>query len=423
MIYPSPVLVPADPRVEQGERPELETLPSVRTTFLPFCLPDIGEDEIEEVVQTLRSGWITTGPRTKEFERRFAAYVGAKHAVAVSSCTAALHIALAACGVGPGDEVITSPLTFCSTANVIVHLGATPIFADVADDYDIDPQEIEKRVTPRTKAIIPVHHSGQPCRMDEILAYAHEHGLVVIEDAAHAIGATYRGRMVGTLGHVTAFSFYAIKNITTAEGGMITTNDDQLAEQMRLLSLHGISKDAWKRYSSTGTWYYEVVCPGYKCNMTDIQAAMGIHQLARLGQFLEARRTYAGMYDDAFAEMPEIQTPRVRSDVGHAWHLYVVQLDLDRLPTNRDQFIEALRDQNIGTSVHFIPVHLHPYYRKVFGYRRGDFPNAERIYNRIISLPLYPRMTKDDVRDVIAAVKRVARRPRTGRNIHGEANL
>lgn len=423
MTYPSPVLAPTDTRVDQAEQPDLETLPSVRDTFLPFCLPDIGEDEIEEVVQTLRSGWITTGPRTREFERRFAEYVGTRHAVAVSSCTAALHLALAATGVGPGDEVITSPLTFCSTANVVVHLGAKPVFADVGDDYNIDPREIEKHITPRTKAIIPVHHSGQPCRMDEILACARKHSLVVIEDAAHAIGATYRGRMVGTLGHVAAFSFYAIKNITTAEGGMITTDDEQLAEQMRLLSLHGISKDAWKRYSSTGTWYYEVVCAGYKCNMTDIQAAMGIHQLRRLGQFLEARRTYAGMYDNAFGEMSEIRIPHVRSDVGHAWHLYAVQLDVDRLTINRDQFIEALRDQNIGTSVHFIPVHLHPYYRQAFGYRRGDFPNAERIYDGIISLPLYPRMTEDDVRDVIAAVKRLVRRHRTRRNVYVEAFL
>lgn len=384
----------------------------VRTEFLPFSQPDIGQAEIDEVVDALRSGWITTGPKTKEFERRFAEYVGARHAIAVNSCTAALHIALAAAGIGPGDEVITSPLTFCSTANVIVHLGGTPVFADIGEDYNIDPSEIERCITPHTKAIIPVHYSGQPCQMDKIVACARNHNLPVIEDAAHAVGAKYRGRMIGTIGDVTAFSFYAIKNMTTGEGGMITTDDDELAERMRLHSLHGISKDAWKRYTSEGSWYYEVVCAGYKYNMTDIQAALGIHQLARLGEFLGIRSEYAAMYDRAFGEMPEIQTPIIHTDVRHAWHLYVIQLDLDRLTINRAQFIEALRAESIGTSVHFIPVHLHPYYRQTFGHKRGDFPSAERIYDRIVSLPLYPKMTEKDVGDVIAAVNKVVRQHR-----------
>ena len=290
---------------------------------------------------------------------------------------------------------------------MVIHLGGTPIFADICDDYNIDPLELRKRITPRTRAIIPVHHSGQPCRMDEILDSARKHNLPVVEDAAHTTGARYRNRMIGTIGDVTAFSFYAIKNMTTAEGGMITTDDDELAEKMRLLSSHGISKDAWKRYSSTGSWYYEVTCPGYKCNMTDIQAALGIHQLARLPSFVESRQRYPRIYDEAFIEMPEISVPIVRPDVYHARHLYVIQLDLDRLTIDRAAFIEALRSEKIGTSVHFIPVHLHPYYRERYGYGRGNFPVAERIYDRIVSLPLYPRMTEVDLKDVIRAVKRV----------------
>jgi len=255
------------------------------------------------------------------------------------------------------DEVITSPLTFCSTANVIIHLGGTPVFADIGEDYNVDPAEIQRRITPRTKAIIPVHYSGQPCRMDEILACAQEHDLQVIEDAAHAVGAKYRGRMVGTLGDVTAFSFYAIKNMTTGEGGMITTDHDRLAEGMRPLSLHGISRDAWNRYTREGSWYYEVVSAGFKCNMTDVQAAIGLHQLARLNRFLEARRRYAALYDEAFAEIPEILTPIVNSEVCHAWHLYVIQFDLERLTIDRAQFIEALCAENIRTGLrahHFV---------------------------------------------------------------------
>jgi UDP-4-amino-4,6-dideoxy-N-acetyl-beta-L-altrosamine transaminase len=392
--------------------PQIQVTNPIRSQFLPFSLPDIGEEEIEEVAQALRSGWITTGPRTKEFERRIGEYLGAEHAIAVNSCTGGLHVALAAIGVGPGDEVITSPLTFCSTANVILHLGGTPVFADIGEDCNVDPAEIERRITPRTKAILPVHYAGQPCKMDQILACAREHNLPVIEDAAHAIGARYRDQMIGTIGDVTVFSFYATKNLTTAEGGMITTGNEELAERMRLLSLHGISKDAWKRYTSEGSWYYEVLCPGYKYNMTDLQAALGLHQLAKLERFLQIRSRYVALYNDAFGEMPEIQTPVVNEDVRHAWHLYVIQLDLERLTINRALFVDALRAENIGTSVHFIPVHLHPYYRDTFGFKRGDYPNAERVYDRILSLPLYSSMTDRDVEDVIAAVKKVIARCR-----------
>jgi UDP-4-amino-4,6-dideoxy-N-acetyl-beta-L-altrosamine transaminase len=398
---------------QEGQGRDAEAVEmAVRDEFLPFALPTIEEDEIAEVVDTLRSGWITTGPKVKRFEAAFAEYVGAKHAVAVNSCTAALHIALTAAGIGPGDEVITSPLTFCSTANVVVHLGGTPVFADIGPDLNIDPDEIVRRITPRTRALVPVHFSGQPCRMDEILSVAHQNELVIVEDAAHAAGAKYRDQMVGNIGDVTAFSFYAIKNMTTGEGGMITTDDDALAEQMRLLTLHGISRDAWKRYTSEGSWYYEVTCPGYKDNMTDIQAALGIHQLDKLERFLEVRAEYARMYDDAFAQIPEIQAPVVQDGVRHAWHLYVIQLDVERLTLDRAQFIEALRARNVGTSVHFIPVHLHPYYRERYGYKRGDLPNAERAYDRILSLPLYPRMSKGDVDYVVRAVTEIVGRSR-----------
>ena len=389
--------------------------PPVRTDFLPFNLPDIGEAEIEEVVRTLRSGWITTGPKTKEFERLFREYVGCGHAIAVSSCTAGLHLALVAGDIGQGNEVITTPLTFCATANVVVHRGAVPVFADVREeDLNIDPEEIEKKITPRTKAIIPVHLAGRPCAMDEILDIARQHDLLVIEDAAHAVGARYRGRMIGSIGDVTAFSFYATKNLTTAEGGMVTTDDAKLAERMRLLSLHGISRDAWKRYSADGSWYYEVLEAGYKYNMTDIQAALGIHQLRRLEDFIRVRRRYAEMYTSAFAEMPEIIAPSLEVEPGsrHAWHLYIIRIVKGALRIGRDRFIEELRAENIGASVHFIPLHLQPYYRDRYGYRRGDFPVAEAAYEGLISLPLYTTMTEEDVGDVIRAVKKIVARHR-----------
>jgi len=385
-----------------------EVATSVREDFLPFCQPDIDENEIEEVVQTLRSGWLTTGPKTKEFERRFAEYVGARHAIAVNSCTAGLHLALAAAGIGEGDEVITTPLTFCATANVIVHQRATPILADVReDDFNINPEEIERRITPRTKAIILVHLAGQPCEMDEILRMAEKHHLLVIEDAAHAVGAKYKGRMIGTIGDVTAFSFYATKNLTTGEGGMITTDNQGLAEKMGILGLHGISADAWKRYSAEGSWYYEVLHPGYKYNMTDIQASLGIHQLAKLEGFIQTRARYAQMYTDGFSEIPEIILPQVEPKVRHAWHLYIIRINRERLKIDRAQFIEALRTHNIGASVHFIPLHLHPFYQDRYGFKRGDFPVAEAVYEGIVSLPFCTKMTAQDVEDVIEAVKRI----------------
>ena len=385
----------------------------MREKFLPVFAPGLGEEELNEVLDTLRSGWITMGPKTSKFEGLFADYVGSRHTIAVSSCTAGLHLALVAGGIGPGDEVITTPLTFCSTANVIVHQGAVPVLADVqADTYNIDPEELRKRITSRTKAIIPVHLAGHPCEMEEIQAIAEENGLLVIEDAAHAMGAKYKDRMIGTVSEVTVFSFYATKNLTTGEGGMITTEDDELAERMRVLRLHGISTDAWKRYSAQGSWYYEVVFPGYKYNMTDVQAALGIHQLAKQERFLEVRQRYADTYDAAFEDLPEIVPPCVKEYVRHSWHLYVIRLELERLTIDRGQFIEALRRENIGTSVHFIPLHLHPYYKERYGFKKGDFPVAEWIYEGIVTLPLYPKMSMEDVEDVITAVRKVIKENR-----------
>lgn len=396
----------------------------MRHDFLPFSLPTIGKEEIAEVADSLRSGWVTTGPKTKRFEEQFQEYVGAKHAIAVNSCTAGLHIALAALGIGPGDEVIAPTFTFCSTANVVVHLGARPVLVDVGQDFNVTPEAIEQAITSRTKAIVPVHYGGQACDLEAIYAIAACHHLPVVEDAAHAVGATYHGIKIGADGLrpailrqssgqacdlrlATCFSFYATKNMTTGEGGMITTADDKLAERMRLLTLHGMSRDAWKRYSSAGSWYYEVVAAGYKYNMTDIQASLGIHQLRKLDGFIAARQRYARLYDQAFADLPEIETPITHPDRSHVYHLYVIRLNLERLSIDRAQFIEELKALNIGTSVHFIPVHLHPFYRETFGYRPGDCPVAERIYEQIISLPLFPRMSENDVQDVIRAVKTV----------------
>ncbi|HPL27253.1 MAG TPA: DegT/DnrJ/EryC1/StrS family aminotransferase, partial [Anaerolineae bacterium] len=329
-----------------------------REQFLPFSLPLIGEEEIAEVVDSLRSGWITTGPKVRRFEEDFARYIGARHAIAVNSCTAGLHIALAALGVAPGDEVIVPTLTFCSTANVVVHLGARPVLVDAGEDLNVAPEAIAAAITPRTKAIVPVHYGGQPCDLEVIYALAAQHGLPVVEDAAHAVGAGYHGLKIGcdalTAGQavtrITAFSFYPTKNMTTGEGGMVTTSDDALAERMRLLTLHGMSRDAWKRYTSAGSWYYEVVAAGFKYNMTDIQAALGIHQLRRLDGFVAVRQRYARLYDEALAALPQVETPIVHGDRSHIYHLYPIRLVPERLAIDRARFIEELRALNIGSS-------------------------------------------------------------------------
>jgi len=372
--------------------------------FLPLTRPDISEDDIAEVVDTLRSGWLVYGGKTQRFEAEFRKLAGAEHAVAVSSCTAGMHLALLAAGVGPGDEVITSPLTFPATANVIVHAGATPVLADIcADDLNIDPAEIERRVTPRTKAIMPVHYAGQPCRMDEILAIARRHGLLVIEDAATAAGAYYRGRPIGSLGDATVFSFYAIKNMTTGEGGIVTTDDAALAEKVASLRNHGLDSNAWNRYAKEGQPFYTVTEPGFKYPFTDLQASLGLGQLRRLREFNEKRTRLAALYEKLFARVPEVETPTVRPEVESNWHLYVVRLR--EAGISRDAFIAALRERGIGTAVHYLPVHYHPYYRERFGFGKGDYPVTEREFERLVSLPLFPLMSEADVERVVGAVE------------------
>jgi dTDP-4-amino-4,6-dideoxygalactose transaminase len=388
-----------------------------REEFLPFALPSIGEAEIAEVVDTLRSGWVTTGPKVKMFETDFGNYTNSSTALGVNSCTAGLHTALTALGIGRGDEVILPTFTFCATANVVAHLGARPVLVDIGWDFQVSPAAIEAAITPRSRAIMPVHYAGQACALDSIYELAERHHLAVVEDAAHAVGATYHGHKIGSdllaqqhpqVRRATAFSFYANKNMTTGEGGMITTADNELASEMRVLSLHGMNKDAWKRYTNSGSWFYEVVSAGYKNNMTDIAAAMGIHQLRRLDGFISLRQKYARMYDEAFAGLDVLETPIMHADRNHVYHLYAIRLHLERLKINRAEFIEGLKELNIGASVHFIPVHLHPFYRERFGYQGGDFPRAETIYDSVLSLPLYPNMSEQDVNDVIEAVHRLA---------------
>ncbi len=378
-----------------------------RFTFLPFSPPNITEAEIEAVVDTLRSDWITTGPKTRQFEQDFAEYIGVEAALALSSCTAGLHLALITLGIGPGDVVITTPMTFCSSANVIEHTGATPVLIDIdPETLTLDPKQVVKAITSRTKAIMPVHYSGHPVDMDPLLELAEVHDLYIIEDAAHALPATYKGRTIGGIGQLTAFSFYATKNLTTAEGGMLTGSPEHI-EKARGLSLHGMSRDAWKRYDSEGSWYYEVVAPGFKYNMTDIQAALGLVQLSRLEQMQARRREVVEQYNSAFSQIDALQIPVERPDVQHAWHLYVLRLNLDGLSINRAHFIEELKARNIGTSVHFIPIHLHPYYQDKYGWKPEDFPVAYEEYQRVVSLPLHPGLTDDDVQDVVEAVTEI----------------
>ena len=380
------------------------------STFIPFHVPQIDENEIRSVVETLKSGWLTTGIKTKRFEEEFSRYLGCRHAIAVNSCTAALHLALEAVGIKEGDEVIVPTMTFTATAEVVLYFQARPVLVDCRPDtFNIDPDRIEQVITAKTKAIIPVHFGGQPCDMEPIRQIARTRGLAVIEDAAHALPASYHGKKVGTIGDITCFSFYATKTITTGEGGMATTDNPEWADRMRMMSLHGISHDAWKRYTKEGSWYYEVLSPGFKYNLTDIAAAIGIEQLKKCDAFGAARNRIATAYKEGLSDLHEIQTPICEPDVQHAWHLYVIQLDPERLKINRDLFIEALRAQGIGTSVHFIPLHLHPYYRDKFGYAPDDFPKATEIYQRIISLPIYPKMTEANIAYVIEAVREVVK--------------
>ena len=396
----------------------------MRDTFLPFSPPLIGEDEIAEVVDTLRSDWITTGSKVKRFEQEFAAAMGAEAALAVSSCTAAMHLALTVLGVGPGDAVIASPMTFCSGVHVIEQVGARPVLVDVEPDtLNLDPGKVAESIERvqrgegvKVKAILPVHLYGHPCDLDRLLEIATEYDLALVEDAAHSLPAKYRGRTIGAMTAskapvLTCFSFYATKNLTTAEGGMLT-GDPETIDKARIWSLHGMSRDAWKRYSSEGSWFYEILCPGFKYNMTDIQAALGLHQLRKLSQFQIRRCEIVEQYNAAFSQFEGFQLPAERSEVEHAWHIYALRLRPEALGMGRNQFIEELRIRNVSSSVHFIPVHLHPYYRDKYGYAAEAFPIAYHEYQRMISLPLYPRMSDQDVDDVIEAVCDIASKQR-----------
>jgi len=381
---------------------------AIRLTFLPFAVPHITQAEIDEVVDTLRSGWLTTGPKTKRFEREFAERIGAPYGLAVNSATAAMHLALDAIGLQAGDEVIVPVYTFTATAEVVIYFRARPVFVDVDPvTCNLDPARLEERITDRTRAIMVVHIAGLPAEMDAIQSIAKSHNLPVIEDAAHAFPAQYRGRMIGTIGDLTAFSFYATKTLSTGEGGMLTTANPVYAERAAIMALHGISHDAWKRYSAGGSWYYEVLQAGYKYNMTDIAAAIGLHQLARSDCLLERRREIAQRYTEAFSRWSELETPPNPAHVEHAWHLYMLRLRPEQLTITRDEFIQALTKANIGSSVHFIPLHLHPFYRDTYRLVAEDFPAALHAYRRAVSLPLYPGMTDEDVEDVIAAVEQI----------------
>jgi dTDP-4-amino-4,6-dideoxygalactose transaminase len=384
-----------------------------RSTFLPFALPHITQAEIDEVTDTLRSGWIAAGPKVKRFEREFAEALGVSHAVAMSSATAALHIALEVVGVTSGDEVLVPVYTFTSSAAVIAHCGATPVLVDIdGDSFNIDPEKLEAAITPRTKAIVVVHFAGLPAEMDTILDVGRRHGLPIIEDAAHALPTLYKGRMIGALGDLTAFSFYATKTLATGDGGMLVTNNQAWAERAGIMAMHGISRDAWKRYTAEGSWFYEVIDAGYKYNMTDIVAALGLQQLARRQWLLQRRQSIAAVYNAAFTGVEELEIPPDRVDCQHAWHLYALRIRPERLTITRDDFIKELTAANIGTSVHFIPLHLHPYYRDTYALAPEDFPVALSTYQREISLPIYPSMTEDDVQDVVAAVRRTVEQRR-----------
>lgn len=383
----------------------------MRSTFLHFALPDLDGTELEQVKEVLDSGWLTTGRKVKQFEAEFAERVGAKHAIAVNSATAAMHLALEAIGLREGDEVITTPYTFAATAEVVRYFNARPVFVDIDPvTLNINPELIEAAIGPRTRAILPVHIAGLPCEMDAINEVAGKHNLVVIEDAAHAFPCVYKGRSIGSISHFTCFSFYATKTITTGEGGMITTDRDDWAERCRIMSLHGISKDAWRRYEVGGSWYYEILAPGYKYNLTDLAAALGLAQLAKAERMAERRRLIAERYNRAFGQLAELQTPSSGESSTHAWHLYPLRLNADRLGIDRSEFIKQLEQRKIGTSVHFIPLHLHPYYRNMYGFAPTDFPEALREYERAISLPIYSRMSNDDIEDVMDAVLDIVRR-------------
>jgi dTDP-4-amino-4,6-dideoxygalactose transaminase len=366
---------------------------------IPFHRASIGEDEINEVVDTLKSGWLTMGPKTIAFEDAFSKWVGAPHAVAMNSATACLHLALKAIGISEGDEVIIPTTTFVSTAEVVTYFNAVPVLCDIRSaDHNMDPTKLEVLITPKTKAIIPVHFSGIPCDMPAIMAIARKYSLKVIEDAAHALPSTLNGRLVGSFSDITCFSFYATKTLATGEGGMATTSNDDYAKSMRQNRLHGISKDAWNRYSEKGHWYYEAVENGYKYNMTDVAASLGLVQLKRVGDMHQKRCAIADKYTKAFSKHPKIEVLRPADNTQSAWHLYVIKVD------DRDRLMDCLKEAGIGTSLHFIPIYNHPYYKSTYHYKHADYPVANAVYAKSISLPIFPDMSQDDVTAVINTV-------------------
>jgi dTDP-4-amino-4,6-dideoxygalactose transaminase len=380
----------------------------VRAQYLVFGSPSIGEEEISEVSQSMRSGWVGTGPKVKRFEEMFKEFKNCRHAIAVSSCTAALHLSLLVLEIKPGHEVITTPLTFASTANSIVHVGAKPVFADVKlETMNIDPVEAEKKVNRKTKAIIPVHLAGRPCEMEALMELANAFHLRVIEDAAHAIESTYKGKPIGTIGDLGCFSFYVTKNITTVEGGMVVTDQDEFSNHIKSLALHGLTEDAWQRFSDEGFKHYQVICAGFKYNMTDIQASIGIHQLGKIEAQAQRRKEIWEIYNQSFKDLPLILPSPTPPDQRHAYHLYTPLLDLERVRCTRDEFLQALHKENIGAGIHYISLHLHPFYQENYGYRKGEFPNAEFISDRTFSLPFSGKLTDQDVEDVIKAVKKI----------------
>lgn len=393
------------------QKPAIEGGIPIRKDFLIFGRPLLFREEIKEVLETLRSGWWGTGQKTKEFEKKFATYAHSKYALALSSCTAATELALDIFGIGPGDEVVTTPLTFVSTANVVLHRGATVKFADVSSEtWNIDPEKIEQAITKKTKAIIPVHLHGRPCDMNAISQIATRHKLSVIEDAAHAAEGWYHGKKIGSISDFTAFSFYATKNVATGEGGMLTTNNKNWHETAAVRALHGLSADAWKRYSAEGFKPYEAVYPGYKINMTDIQASLGLPQLKSIEKNLKTRNAIWKQYQRAFLKLDGVTTPAPdEPNSVHARHLYALVLKPEMFKIDRNKFVAALQKEGVGTGVHFTPVHLMEYYRKTFGYELGDFPNAERIGLNTFSLPIYPTMSKKDINDVIEAITKLVK--------------
>jgi dTDP-4-amino-4,6-dideoxygalactose transaminase len=380
-----------------------------RAVTVPFHKAAVGEAEAQAAAAVIRSGWLTMGPHTVEFEEKFAKYVGAKHALAVCSCTAALHLALEAIGLKSTDEVLVPTVTFTATAEVVAYFGARPVLVDVDPaTLNISTADAGRRITTKTKAIIPVHFAGQPCDLNEITDLARRHNLHVIEDAAHALPASYRGRPIGAVSEATCFSFYATKTLTTGEGGMVTTDDDAIADRIRTMRLHGIGRDAWKRYSAEGSWYYEVQAPGYKYNMNDVQAAIGLVQLAKCDEMHAQRTAIAKRYDESFSKLPTLETPTLRTERESAMHLYVLRLNTEQLTISRNDFIRELKEREIGASVHFIPLHFHPYYRDTYGYKPDDLPVAARQFERYLSLPLFPGMTDDQIEHVIDSVCQIA---------------